>query len=71
MKMPEYLKRRSRFWIEWSCRPPTDMQELFVEIDSVTSTLINCDVMNAVGVYDPESHVGGQFGRTRAIVSVS
>jgi hypothetical protein len=45
-------------WIDRSCRPPSDKEELLMERQSRASTLIDSDVMDAVGMDDSESSVG-------------
>jgi hypothetical protein len=59
MKMVENFERGRRLWIEWSCRPPANAKKLYVQVDAVTSTLINGDMMNAIGMNNPKGHVGG------------
>jgi hypothetical protein len=57
--MVENFKCGRGLWIEWSCWPPADRKKLFVQVDAVTSTLIDRDLVNAIGMYDPKGRISG------------
>jgi hypothetical protein len=48
MEVPENLERGRRFWVEWCGGPPTDAEKLNIEFVTVTSTLVERNVMNAI-----------------------
>jgi hypothetical protein len=57
--MLQDIKCSGGLGIKQSHRPPTDVQELFVEFDAVTSTLIKGYMVNAVSVDDSKGYIGG------------
>ena len=57
--MVENVECRGRFRVKWSCWPPSDVQELLIEVYTMTSALIDSNMVDAVGVYDPKSGIGG------------
>lgn len=71
MEMAEDIKSSGCFWIERSCRPPADTEKLPVKINVVTSTLVDGDVVYAVGMSNPKVCVGGELCGTRAAIRMS
>jgi hypothetical protein len=70
MEMMKNLKRCGRFRIERSCWPPADAKKLFVEIDPMTTTLVDGDVVDPVRVNNAECCICCQFGGARATISM-
>jgi hypothetical protein len=69
--MTEDFKCGGRFWIKGSCWPPADTEKLLVKIDAVTSTLVDCNMMDAVGVGYPEVYISGKLRGARTAICMS
>ena len=71
MEVLEHFKRCGSPGVEWSCWPPADSEKLVFEVISSASTVVDVNMVDAIGVDDAECCVCSYLRPTRRPIGVS